>query len=186
MAWGHAVVGDGTRRRSGAGSGETWGWGDTFQESEPAWYRTPLEAHAREAILWHRRETRRQTENTNRLLRGGQTATEKRGEQSRVEGRGEGGRDGRLRTMPQEQTRPSPVPSRAKPDAQFIAVCSTSILVEKLRMSSPLSSQSRENKGVSLRPTRAYICQVRPSTNSNNLSEMDMDSLCSSINIVGL
>lgn len=33
-------------------------------------------------------------------------------------------------------------------------------------MSSPLSSQSRENKGVSLRPTRAYICQVRPSTNS--------------------
>jgi hypothetical protein len=90
MAWGHAVVGDGTRRRSGAGSGETWGWGDTFQESEPSWYRTPLEAHAREAILWHRRETRRQTENTNRLLRGGQTATEKRGEQRRAEGRGVG------------------------------------------------------------------------------------------------
>ena len=24
MAWGHAVVGDGTRRRSGAGRRETW------------------------------------------------------------------------------------------------------------------------------------------------------------------
>jgi hypothetical protein len=90
MAWGHAVVGDGTRRGSGAGSGETWGWGDTSQESEPSWYRTPLEAHAREAILWHRRETRRQTENTNSLLRGVKTATEKRGEQSRAEGRGVG------------------------------------------------------------------------------------------------
>ena len=91
MAWGHAVVGDGTRRRSGAGRRETWGGGgDTAQESEPSWYRTPLEAHAKEAIVWHRRETRRPTENTNRLLRGGQMAAEKRGEQSRAEGRGVG------------------------------------------------------------------------------------------------
>jgi len=54
--------------------------------------------------------------------------------------------------------------------AQFIVVCSASILAEKLRMSSPLSSQSCENKGGSLRPTRAYICQVKPSTNPDNLS----------------
>ena len=39
--------------------------GDASQESEPSWYRTSLEAHARETIVWHRRETRRQTENTN-------------------------------------------------------------------------------------------------------------------------
>jgi hypothetical protein len=43
-----------------------------------------------ESILWHRRETRRQTENTNRLLRGVRTAAEKRGEQTRAEGRGVG------------------------------------------------------------------------------------------------
>ena len=65
-------------------------WSDTSQESEPSWYRTPLEAHARETIVWHRRETRRQTENTNRLLRGVKTAMEKRGEQNRAEGRGVG------------------------------------------------------------------------------------------------
>ena len=41
-------------------------------------------------ILWHRRETRRQTENTNRLLRSVKTATEKRREQNRAEGRGVG------------------------------------------------------------------------------------------------
>ena len=70
--------------------GRPGGWGDTAQESEPSWYRTPLEAHAKEAIVWHRRETRRPTENTNRLLRGGQMAAEKRGEQSRAEGRGVG------------------------------------------------------------------------------------------------
>src|SRR5262245_11604188 len=63
---------------------------DTSQESEPSWYRTSLEAHARETIGWHRRETRRPTENTNRLLRGVKRATEKRGEQSRAEGRGVG------------------------------------------------------------------------------------------------
>ena len=43
-----------------------------------------------EPILWHRRETRRQTENTNRVLRVGAKATEKRGNQSRVEVRGVG------------------------------------------------------------------------------------------------
>jgi hypothetical protein len=43
-----------------------------------------------EAILWHRRETRRQTANTNRLLRGGRTAAEKHGEQNGAEGRGVG------------------------------------------------------------------------------------------------
>src|SRR5215468_5168882 len=70
--------------------GRPGGWGDTAQESEPSWYRTPLEAHARETIGWHRRETRRPTENTNRLLRGVGTAAEKHGEQTRAEGRGVG------------------------------------------------------------------------------------------------
>src|SRR5262249_10488981 len=70
--------------------GRPGGGGDTVQESEPSWYRTALEAHATEAIVWHRRETRRQTENTNRRLRGGPTTVEKRGEHSRAEGRGVG------------------------------------------------------------------------------------------------
>jgi hypothetical protein len=64
--------------------------GDASQESEPSWYRTSLEAHAKETIVWHRRETRRPTENTNRLLRGVGTVTEKHGEQNRAEGRGVG------------------------------------------------------------------------------------------------
>jgi hypothetical protein len=43
-----------------------------------------------ESIPWHRRETRRQTENTNGLLRGMRKVAEKRGEQTRAEGRGVG------------------------------------------------------------------------------------------------
>ena len=75
--------------------------GDASQESEPSWYRTSLEACAMESILWHRRETRRQTENTNRLLRGVKTATEKRGEQTRAEGRGVGRWRREVRAMQQ-------------------------------------------------------------------------------------
>jgi len=45
--------------------------GDGVQESEPSQYRTVREARAREPIGWHRRETRRQTENTNGFLRVG-------------------------------------------------------------------------------------------------------------------
>ena len=40
--------------------------------------------------MWHRRETRRPTENTNRVLRFSGKAPEKRGNQSRAEGRGAG------------------------------------------------------------------------------------------------
>ena len=40
--------------------------------------------------MWHRRETRRPTENTNGLLRGVRTVAEKHGEQTRAEGRGVG------------------------------------------------------------------------------------------------
>jgi hypothetical protein len=43
--------------------------GDVPQESEPSGYRSELSADAKEPIQWHRRETRRPTENTNRLLR---------------------------------------------------------------------------------------------------------------------
>ena len=86
MPWVAMERGDGQAQDVGS-PGER---GDGPQESEPSWYRPPLEAHARETIVWHRRETRRQTENTNRLLRGGQMATEKHGEQSRAEGRGVG------------------------------------------------------------------------------------------------
>ena len=59
--------------------GRPEGWGDTPQESEPSYYRISLETRPRETILWHRRETRRQTENTNWLLRGVGKAIEKRG-----------------------------------------------------------------------------------------------------------
>ena len=43
--------------------------GDGVQESESSQYRTVREARAMEPIRWHRRETRRQTENTNGFLR---------------------------------------------------------------------------------------------------------------------
>src|SRR5258708_310698 len=39
--------------------------GDECQESEPSWYRSWLWPAATGPILWHRRETRRPTENTN-------------------------------------------------------------------------------------------------------------------------
>ncbi len=41
-------------------------------------------------MMWHRRETRRQTEKTNGFLRSEGKVMEKRGEQSRAEGRGVG------------------------------------------------------------------------------------------------
>src|SRR5262252_2231321 len=53
--------------------------------------------------------------------------------------------------------------------AQFIAVCSASILAEKLCMSSLLSGSSLENKGASSRPARAYICQLQPTTSSDKV-----------------
>src|SRR6516165_5040208 len=56
--------------------------------------------------------------------------------------------------------------------AQFIAVCSASILAEKLRMSWLLSSWSLENKGASSRPARASIYQLQPTTNSDKLSDV--------------
>src|SRR5262245_1762540 len=74
--------------------GDRGGGGDTAQASEPSWSRTPLAAYAQEAILGHRRATRRPTEHPNRLLRGRQTATAQRGEHTRAEGRG-GGRERR-------------------------------------------------------------------------------------------
>ena len=43
-----------------------------------------------ESIVWHRRETRRPTENTNRFLKDVRTTAEKHGEQTRAEGRGVG------------------------------------------------------------------------------------------------
>ena len=77
------------------------------------------------------------------------------------------------------QKHPNPqLSEEQKAAAQFIAVCSASIRAEKLRMSSPLSSQSCENKGVTLRPTRAYTCQVKPSTNSDNLSDLGSPRGC--------
>jgi hypothetical protein len=70
--------------------GDLGGRGDAPQESEPSGYRTSLESCARESIMWHRRETRRHTEHTNGLLRDVRTTAEKRGEQTRAEGRGGG------------------------------------------------------------------------------------------------
>ena len=52
--------------------------GDASQESEPSYDCISLEAQPMGTILWHRRETRRPTENTNRLLRGVGKAIEKR------------------------------------------------------------------------------------------------------------
>jgi len=63
------VVGGGTIRRWSTGSGETWESGWRPQESEPSWYRSWLWPAATGPMLWHRRETRRPTENTNRSLR---------------------------------------------------------------------------------------------------------------------
>jgi len=57
------------------------------------------------------------------------------------------------------------------PVAQFIAVCSASTLAEKRHMSSPFSSQSRENRRPSSRPTRAYIHQFQPPANADKLSD---------------
>jgi hypothetical protein len=55
--------------------------------------------------------------------------------------------------------------------AQFLAVCSASILAEQLRMPSRLSRQSLENKGASSRSTHAHIYQLHPTTNSDKLSD---------------
>ena len=71
--------------------GRPGGRGDAPQESEPSWYRTSFKPDVMESMVWHRRETRRQTENTNGLLRWMGKTAEKRGEQTRVEGR-RGGR----------------------------------------------------------------------------------------------
>ena len=58
--------------------------------------------------------------------------------------------------------------------AQFLAVCRASLLAEKLRISSPLSSQSLEITGALSRPLCACIYQLQPSTNAEKLSEADM------------
>ena len=67
--------------------------GDGAQESEPSYYCTALAARAMESIGWHRRETRRQTENTNRFLRFGGRQGRKSAESKPVPR--EGGQEGR-------------------------------------------------------------------------------------------
>src|SRR5881409_2361139 len=56
--------------------------------------------------------------------------------------------------------------------AQFIAVCSASILAEELRISSPFSSQSRENREAVWRHTRIHIHQLQTTTKSDKLSDI--------------
>src|SRR5215216_5804413 len=55
-------------------------------------------------------------------------------------------------------------------DAQFLAVCSSSILAEALYRSSPFSGQSREKRRVSERHISLLIGSLQPSTNSDKLS----------------
>jgi hypothetical protein len=55
--------------------------------------------------------------------------------------------------------------------AQFIAVCSAKTLALELHVSSPFSSQLRENRGASLRRTPLFADQLRPTTNSDKLSD---------------
>ena len=55
--------------------------------------------------------------------------------------------------------------------AQFIAVCSASILAEELRISSPFSSQSHENRKAALRHTCIRIYQLQPTTKSDKVSD---------------
>src|SRR5215211_6455897 len=55
--------------------------------------------------------------------------------------------------------------------AQFLAVCSSSILAEVLYRSSPFSGQSREKRRVSERHISLLIGSLQPSTNSDKLSD---------------
>src|SRR5256885_15941783 len=55
--------------------------------------------------------------------------------------------------------------------AQFIAVCSASILAVELRIGSLFSSRLRANSGVSLRRTPAPTDQLQPTTKSDKLSD---------------
>ncbi len=50
--------------------------------------------------------------------------------------------------------------------AQFLAVCSASTLAVELRVSSPFSSHSHENKGGSVRLTRIRICRLQLTSDS--------------------
>jgi hypothetical protein len=54
--------------------------------------------------------------------------------------------------------------------AQFLAVCSSSILAEALCLSSPFSGQSREKRGVSEKRLSLLLDSFQPSTNSEKLS----------------
>ena len=75
--------------------------GDGVQESEPSYYCTALDARAMESIRWHRRETRRQTENTNRFLRFGDGQGRKSAESKPVLRKG--GQEGRYERYRQMQ-----------------------------------------------------------------------------------
>ena len=58
-----------------------------------------------------------------------------------------------------------------KPCAQFLAVCSASILAEALRIGSQFSSKSRVKRGVSVSRTRTHLDRLQPTTNSDKLSD---------------
>ena len=91
--------------------------GDGTQESEPSQYRTAQDARAKEPIGWHRRETRRQTENTNRFLRFGDRAGRESAESKPAprEG-GQEGRDERSRAMHRTEIADSTVRATARPE----------------------------------------------------------------------
>ena len=91
--------------------------GDGVQESEPSYYCTALMSRAMEPIGWHRRETRRPTENTNRFLRVGERKCRKSVESKPAlrEG-GQEGRDERFKLMQRTEITDSIVRATARPE----------------------------------------------------------------------
>src|SRR5215471_8025043 len=64
-----------------------------------------------------------------------------------------------------------PIPLAIIRDAQFLAVCSASTLVEKLITFSPLQSSSPAKTRTSSRPFRAHGHHRRPSTTCSTLND---------------
>src|SRR2546422_4298371 len=68
-------------------------------------------------------------------------------------------------------TDPHLTATRIRGVAQFIAVCSAYKLAEELRLSSMLRRRSCEKRGASATLTHVHVHQLRPTTNSDKLSE---------------
>ena len=66
-------------------------------------------------------------------------------------------------------------------NAQFIAICSSSILAETLCLSSPFSGQSREKRSVSEKRTSLPRDELEPSTNSDKLSVFGIIALSAQV-----